>query len=144
MDVNGNEEVNAAANMTDTNIDPGVSGGQDTAGVNHVTIRAQHDADTGHINGSEPSPPPAQRSTEQITITFKDMNGFQLAYRLKPTTALGKAMDHFASKAGRPAGHFRFLVDGERVLRHSTVVDVSEASCVWDVGCLQLTCSSWR
>lgn len=75
-------------------------------------------------NGTGPAPPAAGGSGG-INLTFRDHQAFELTFKLKPTTKLGKAMNAFATKSERERHTLRFLFEGQRVLDDSTMEGVS-------------------
>ena len=62
---------------------------------------------------------------EQMNIKFSDHSGFKVQFRLKPTTKLGKAMDHYSARVEKNRQTLRFLFEGERLLPDSTPKSVS-------------------
>ncbi|KAK1073593.1 hypothetical protein LTR12_005099 [Friedmanniomyces endolithicus] len=90
--------------QTSTNGNGGGNGGGN--GNNNTTV------------GADDPEPGAQ--PEPITIIFADVNGFELSFRLKQHTKLGKAMEAFAKRTERDPGTLRFLFEGERLLPEST------------------------
>ncbi|KAI6888356.1 hypothetical protein KC360_g959 [Hortaea werneckii] len=76
-------------------------------------------------------PPPQQPATpataaqpEQLTLKFRDMNGFSIDFKLKPVTKLGKAMTAFSARMEKDPKELRFLSEGRRVLPEQTPSDL--------------------
>lgn len=74
-------------------------------------------------------PPPQQPATpaqqDQLTLKFRDMDGFSIDFKLKPVTKLGKAMNAFSARLQKDPKELRFLSEGRRVLADQTPSDVS-------------------
>lgn len=70
---------------------------------------------------------------QHMTIKFRDFTGTELQFRLKPTTKLGKAMDHFSTHSQQKRKILRFLFDDRRVLPTDTPTDVSSRASVSDL-----------
>ncbi|KAK3669928.1 SUMO protein smt3 [Recurvomyces mirabilis] len=73
------------------------------------------------INNAEDVPPAAPLS---MSLTFRDQTDFALTFKLKATTRLGKAMNHFSAKAEKAPNTLRFLFEGDRINADSTPADV--------------------
>ncbi|KAI7490132.1 hypothetical protein KC351_g776 [Hortaea werneckii] len=78
-----------------------------------------------------PPPPPQQPATpataaqpDQLTLKFRDMNGFSIDFKLKPVTKLGKAMTAFSARMEKDPKELRFLSEGRRVLPEQTPLDL--------------------
>ncbi|KAI6879179.1 hypothetical protein KC318_g18158 [Hortaea werneckii] len=72
-------------------------------------------------------PPPQQPATpaqDQLTLKFRDMNGFSIDFKLKPITKLGKAMTAFSARLQKDTKELRFLSEGRRVLPDQTPSDL--------------------
>ncbi|KAK1080393.1 hypothetical protein LTR33_005582 [Friedmanniomyces endolithicus] len=69
------------------------------------------------VSADDPDP---ESQPAPIALTFADVNDFELSFRLKHFTKLGKAMKAFADRTERDLGTLRFLFEGERLLPEST------------------------
>jgi len=128
------EDANETPQLqTSTNGNGNGGGNGNNNNNNNVTVGA---------DDPEPAPQP-----EPITIIFADVNGFELSFRLKQHTKLGKAMEAFAKRTERDPGTLRFLFEGERLLAESTTESVSLAYFQLAVSTLRrvwlLTCVRW-
>ncbi len=103
----------------------GNGGGNGNGGNNNATVSA---------DDPDPQPQP-----EPIALIFADVNGFELSFRLKHVTKLGKAMKAFAGRTERDLGTLRFLFEGERLLPESTTESVGfirlRFPCAVEYGC---------
>ncbi|KAK5119723.1 hypothetical protein LTR85_007299 [Meristemomyces frigidus] len=72
-------------------------------------------------NGNELPPVQPAIKPDTMSVTFRDQAGYEVQFRLKETTKLGKAMDHFSAKSERDRQTLRFLFEGQRVLPDSTM-----------------------
>ncbi|KAK4502402.1 hypothetical protein PRZ48_005827 [Zasmidium cellare] len=83
-------------------------------------------------NGNEVPPPPPQPEDQPaqatlLNVRFTNSGGEELHFKMKPTTRLMKAMNHYSERWGRPRQQLRFLFEGERVLDHHTPTDLEIA-----------------
>lgn len=72
-----------------------------------------------------PQQPATPAQQDQLTLKFRDMNGFSIDFKLKPVTKLGKAMTAFSARMEKDPKELRFLSEGRRVLPDQTPSDVS-------------------
>lgn len=75
---------------------------------------------------------PRAQPAESMSVTFRDQANFEVQFRLKAHTKLGKAMDHFSARSEQDRQTLRFLFEGQRVLPESTMESVR--SLQLDVG----------
>jgi hypothetical protein len=76
-------------------------------------------------NNNIPQPPPPQEPTGAFSVKFKDQSGYEVVFKLKRTTKLGKAMDAYSAKAERARDQLRFLFEGVRIMPDDTAEKVS-------------------
>ncbi|KAK4542957.1 hypothetical protein LTR36_005955 [Oleoguttula mirabilis] len=77
---------------------------------------ADADENGNELPHAQPDPKP-----DHMSLTFRDQANYEVQFRLKATTKLGKAMDHFSAKSERDRQTLRFLFEGQRVLPESTM-----------------------
>jgi small ubiquitin-related modifier len=69
--------------------------------------------------------PPPPMKTRQVSLIFNGSGGESITFKLKETTKLRKAMDHYSAKFQRPVDQLRFLFEGHRLGGDETPVAVS-------------------
>ncbi|EME86460.1 uncharacterized protein MYCFIDRAFT_206826 [Pseudocercospora fijiensis CIRAD86] len=77
--------------------------------------------DVRHTTESEALP-----ESDRLTITFKDMQGYELVFKLKGTTKMGRVLirlSAYYAQVQREKGCLRFLAHGVRVLNDMTPQD---------------------
>jgi len=74
---------------------------------------------------NDPEHEPVALAVQPMTISFRDVNGGSIDFKMKPTTKLSKAMTAFAGRMGHDQKQLRFLFDGTRV----TDEDTPESVC---------------
>lgn len=74
------------------------------------------------------------RPAEPMNIKFSDVSGFEVQFRLKPTTKLGKAMEAFSARTEKEVKSLRFLFEGDRVLPDTTPESVSPTTPMKSLG----------
>jgi small ubiquitin-related modifier len=72
-----------------------------------------------------PPPPPPPVKTRQVSLIFNGSGGESITFKLKETTKLRKAMDHYSAKFQRPVDQLRFLFEGHRLGDDDTPLAVS-------------------
>ncbi|KAF2765855.1 ubiquitin-like protein [Teratosphaeria nubilosa] len=66
-----------------------------------------------------------QQAPQSFNITFKDSNGYEVSFKMKATTKMGKAISAFAQRTEKKKESLRFIFDGDRVLDETTPGDLS-------------------
>jgi small ubiquitin-related modifier len=84
-------------------------------------IRREH----GMYEHAMPPPPPPPVKTRQVSLIFNGSGGESITFKLKETTKLRKAMDHYSAKFQRPVDQLRFLFEGHRLGDDDTPLAVS-------------------
>lgn len=78
-----------------------------------------------HKGTARPEQPPPEPAASALEIKFENQNGNSIAFKLKPTTSLKKAMDAYCDRSDARRGSLRFLFDGERVQEGDTPASLS-------------------
>lgn len=87
---------------------------------------ADEDANDGNNAGhaGDPAPQTQPEGGDKLLVRFRDQNGGEVIFHMKPTTKLEKAMNAYSAKVEREVTTLRFLFDGQRVLEDDTPASV--------------------